>query len=205
MLYEALELIRYNVNQFILQNRQTAENQPEPVLLGNVAFSTQDNPATAVDESAQIYMTVVNVEEEFTYKNQSAVRPSSTLQPGVEYRNPSLHLNLYILFSANHKDYSAALRALGLVLLFIQSNRILSLARTPVPPSSPFVDMPDEDKANLKLRLDLITLTFEQVNHLWGSLGGKQMPFVLVKVSKIEIDANRILQGGGIIQEIQIN
>jgi hypothetical protein len=43
------------------------------------------------------------------------------------------------------------------------------------------------------------------VNHLWGSLGGKQQPFLLFKVRQVEIDANRMLQGGGRITEIKIN
>jgi len=201
MIYQALELIRYNINQFV-SYYQNKENMPEPVLLGNIAFSTQDNPATPMDESAQIYMTLVNVEEEFTFKNQSAVRPSLNSLTGVEYKNPSLHLNLYILFTANHKDYATALQDLGNVLLYLQSNRVITLAQNPH--SSFDTKLSYEERANFKIRLDLISLTFEQINHLWGSLGGKQMPFVLIKASKIEIDADQTIAGGGVIQNINI-
>ena len=53
MLIQALELIRQNLNTFIAASIPLTN--PEPVVLGNIAFSTPDNPATqTLDESAQI-------------------------------------------------------------------------------------------------------------------------------------------------------
>ncbi len=42
----------------------------------------------------------------------------------------------------------------------------------------------------LKLNIELYTLTFEQINHLWGSLGGKQVPFAMYKVRLVRIQEN---------------
>jgi hypothetical protein len=97
-----------------------------------------------------------------------------------------------------------AIRTLSSVLLFFQGNRSFSIAKTPVPAIGVFAT-PGEDENKIKVNLDLMSLTFEQVNHLWGSLGGKQMPFLLFKARQVEIDADRMLQGGGFISEIQIN
>jgi hypothetical protein len=203
MLYQSLELIRQNLDGF-LKAQKSAPAKPDQVVLGNIAFSTPDNPGMPNgDESAQLYMSLVNVEEEFTFKNQSAVRPNLASSSGVSYINPPLHLNLYVLFTANHKDYGEAIQDLGRILHFFQSNRVFSLSQTPVAPSGVFAGYTALD--DTKIRLDLISLTFEQINHLWGSLGGKQMPFLLFKTSKIEIDAQRVLQSGELIQEIQIN
>ena len=200
MIFQAMELIRQNLNAFLSAGALTV---PEPVVLGNIAFATPDNTGTAaVDESAQIYMSLVNVEEEVSLRNQKAVRQSE-IRP-LAYVNPPTIINLFILFTANHKDYSMALKNLGLILLYLQGNRTFSIAKTPVAAAGVFAT-PGEQENKLKIILDLMTLTFEQVNHLWGSLGGKQMPFLLFKARQVEIDADRMLQGGGFISEIQIN
>jgi hypothetical protein len=198
MIFQVMELIRQNLNAFLV-----APGSPDPVVLGNIAFATPDNPATPLaDESAQVYMSLVNVEEEATLRNRGAVRQSD-IRP-LAYVNPPMIINLFLLFSANHKDYSMAIRTLSSVLLFFQGNRSFSIAKTPVPAIGVFAT-PGEDENKIKVNLDLMSLTFEQVNHLWGSLGGKQMPFLLFKARQVEIDADRMLQGGGFISEIQIN
>jgi hypothetical protein len=198
MIFQVMELIRQNLNAFL-----AAPGSPDPVVLGNIAFATPDNSATPlIDESAQIYMSLVNVEEEATLRNRSAVRQSD-IRP-LAYVNPPMIINLFLLFSANHRDYSMAIRTLSSVLLFFQGNRSFSIAKTPVPAIGVFAT-PGEDENKIKVNLDLMSLTFEQVNHLWGSLGGKQMPFLLFKARQVEIDADRMLQGGGFITEIQIN
>jgi len=198
MIFQVMELIRQNLNAFL-----SPPAGPDAVVLGNIAFATPDNPATAlVDESAQIYMSLVNVEEEATLRNRTAVRQTD-IRP-LAYVNPPMIINLFLLFSANHKDYSMAIRSLSSVLLFFQGNRTFSIAKTPVPAVGVFAT-PGEDENKIKVSLDLMSLTFEQVNHLWGSLGGKQMPFLLFKARQVEIDADRMFQGGGFISEIQIN
>jgi hypothetical protein len=199
MIFQAMELIRRNLNLFL---RGGVVVVPEPVVLKNIAFATPDNPGTAIDESAQVYMSLVNVEEEMTLKNLSAVRQSE-IRP-LAYVNPPLYLNLYLLFSANHKDYNMAIASLGQILLFFQGNRTFSLSMTPVDPTGPFAT-PGENENRIKVTLELMSLTFEQVNYLWGSLGGKQMPFLLFKARLVEIDADRMMKGGGFVSEIQIN
>ena len=62
MIFQAMELIRQNLNAFIAASGGIPA-VPEPVVLGNIAYATPDNPATpAVDESAQVYMSLVNVD-----------------------------------------------------------------------------------------------------------------------------------------------
>ena len=201
MLIQAMELIRQNLNAFIADTIPLSNS--EPVVLGNIAFSTPDNPGTPlVDESAQVYMTLVNVEEELTFKNLDAVRQSES-RP-LAYVNPPMYINLFLLFAANHRDYTMAIKYLDLVLLFFQGNRSFSIARTPIAATGIF-STPGEAENNMVVNVDLMSLTFEQLNHLWGSLGGKQQPFLLFKVRQVEIDANRMLQGGGLITEIKIN
>ena len=199
MIFQAMELIRRNLNAFLSNNTVVL---PEPVVLKNIAFATPDSPGTALDESAQVYMSLVNIEEEQTLKNLSAVRQSE-IRP-LAYVNPPIYINLYLLFSANHKDYNTAIATLGHILVFFQGNRTFSLGLTPVPGTAPFAT-PGEHENKIKITLDLMSLTFEQVNYLWGSLGGKQMPFLLFKARLVEIDADHMLKGGGFVSEIRIN
>ena len=198
MIFQAMELIRQNLNAFLV-----GPGNPDIVLLGNIAFATPDNPNTPlVDEGAQVLMSMVNIEEEATLRNLSAVRQSE-IRP-LAYVNPPMTINLYLLFSATHRDYSTAIQILSSILHFFQGNRTFSIARTPVPAAGVFAT-PGEDENNIKVTLDLMSLTFEQVNHLWGSLGGKQAPFLLFKARQVEIDTERMFQGGGHITEIQVN
>lgn len=197
MLIQVMELIRQNLNAFIAASIPLSN--PEPVVLGNIAFPTPDNPGTpGVDESGQIYMSLVNVEEEQTFRNLDSVRQSE-IRPLANV-NPPLYINLFLLFSANHKDYTMAIKHLGLVLLFFQANRSFSIARTPVAASGIFAKSGEKEN-NILINVDLMSLTFEQLNHLWGSLGGKQQPFLLFKVRQVEIDANRMFVGGDLITE----
>jgi len=92
MIFQVMELIRQNLNAFL-----SAPGTPDSVVLGNIAFSTPDNPLTPADESAQIYMSLVNVEEEPTLRNQSALRQTE-IRP-LAYTNPPMIINLFILFS----------------------------------------------------------------------------------------------------------
>jgi hypothetical protein len=199
MIIQTMELIRRNLNVFLSNNVLVT---PEPVILGNIAYATPDNPATPTDESAQIYMTLVNVEEESTLKNLPAVRQSE-IRP-MAYVNPALHLNIYLLFSANHQNYTRAMEDLGRILLFFQGNRIFTVSKTPVASTGLFATL-EEQENNMKIILDLMSPTFEQVNHLWGSLGGKQLPFLLYKARKLEIDSEQTLQRGDPIENIQIS
>jgi len=58
-------------------------------------------------------------------------------------------------------------------------------------------------KRNFKMNLDLHSMTFEQLNHLWGTLGGKQVPSALYKARVVEIDKSMVKEGGGYITEIE--
>lgn len=142
---------------------------------------------------------MVNIEEESTLKNSLHYFKNNT---EVTYRNPPVNLNLYLLFSANfpgNEDaYGLALRRLSQVIRFFQGKNNFTLQ------NSPGGGLPDDEELQrMKLILELYTLTFEQINYLWGSLGGKQMPFVMYKARLVTIDAQRIVSSGKVIEEIE--
>ena len=175
------------------------EGDDEPVRLGNIAYAT-DDPATPADESKKLLVSLINVQEEFTMKNMPAVRKSGI---NLEYKNPPVFLNLFVLFSASFSNYTVALKTLSLVMGYFQGNNKFSFSSHPVMETLGSEIFTEEVRSTLNMSLDLCSLTFEQINHLWGSLGGKQVPFVLYKARLVEVDVDLKQKGGGIIQEIQ--
>lgn len=68
-----------------------------------------------------------------------------------------------------------------------------------IPPSA--VEPLDELDA-FKLIFDLYSPTMEEVNHLWGTLGGKQYPFVLYMLRMLELKFKAVQSESGLITEI---
>jgi len=56
----------------------------------------------------------------------------------------------------------------------------------------------------MRIIMELYTLTFEQINHLWGSLGGKQVPFVMYKARLVKIQ-HQITEEAPLIEQIENN
>jgi hypothetical protein len=48
-------------------------------------------------------------------------------------------------------------------------------------------------------------MNFEQLNHLWGILGGKYLPSVLYKIRRVTVDEEATISEAGFIKEIQLN
>ena len=54
----------------------------------------------------------------------------------------------------------------------------------------------------LRFTMELYTLTFEQINHLWGSLGGRQIPFVMYKLRLVSLSERAVVREVPLIEEI---
>src|SRR5690606_20164688 len=128
-------------------------------------------------------------EEESTLKNTGNVVRTIN---GIRYVKPAVFLNLYVLMSATlgqdlQDAYEFALHRLSLIIQFFQAKKTYTIKNSPFTTISNDNNIPQEIKDELRLNVDLHTLTFEQINHLWGSLGGKQVPFVMYKVRLVKI------------------
>jgi len=55
----------------------------------------------------------------------------------------------------------------------------------------------------MKITMELYTLTFEQINHLWGSLGGRQAPFAMYKARLIMVRERNIIREVPLIEEVR--
>jgi Pvc16 N-terminal domain len=153
-----------------------------------------------VNLAENIVITLVNVEEESALKNQSALK--RPFMGNAIYQNPPVNLNLYVLFSCNYTGdhYNLALKRLSYIIRFLQSKNVFSVSSSV---SGGSVSPEDPDIIDLKFTMELYTLTFEQINHLWGSLGGRQMPFVMYKLRLVTITERATVREVPLIEEIE--
>lgn len=147
------------------------------VVLDNIA--NYDPSDTTSDLVNKVVISLVNVEEESTLKNNSFHRRNS-LSGTIDMIDPPVHINLYILFTSTPDQtgdrYQKALIRLSYIIQFFQHRKKFL----------PVINFEGSERKN-QLIFELYTLTFEQINHLWGSLGGKQVPFAMYKARLIEL------------------
>src|ERR1044072_1682059 len=164
------------------------------VIMANIAAIDAAN--SNVDLERKVILSLVNIEEEAALKNAGPLyRNVKTLN----YVNPPIYLNLYLLITAHYEKYEDALTRLSNVIQFFQGKNSFSLKNSP--PNDMLLN-PDTYE-DIQLHLEMFSLSFEQLNHLWGSLGGKQWPSVLYKVRLVKITANRMTAQGPLIEEVQ--
>jgi len=189
MIRDAVQLI---VNQ--LNAKLKGASTTDAVFLGNIAQLESETK----DALKQVVVTLVNVEEEAALKNGSHHR----IKDGkVIYENRPVNLYLYLLFSANLKEYDDSITRLGEIIKFFQGQNIFTARNSP---HQEKLNSTTEELAGFKISLDLFSLTFEQINHLWGSLGGKQVPFVLYRARVLSLTAKEIKETGAPITDISI-
>jgi hypothetical protein len=196
MISHALNLIIGELNTYLKQ--QDEEATENPVVLGNVALF-ENNGLTDENENSindKIVATLVKVSEEKTLKNQTATKTSNDT---TTYSNPPVTLNLFILFSVLNKHYKDALGQLSDVIAFFQGKHIFTNLNTLATAE------PDEALKPFRLILDLYSPTFEEANHLWGTLGGKQFPSVLYRIRLIEIERDVTIETRETIKDVRID
>ncbi|MEM9212744.1 MAG: DUF4255 domain-containing protein [Cyanobacteria bacterium P01_F01_bin.150] len=191
MISDAIRLVQLNLQSYIL------EFEPELgpgqiVLVENIAMAEELGGGNN-QLNGHVVMSLVNVQEESTLKNIPSYRVS---EGRTIYKNPPVHLNLFILFSALHNQYETSLRLVSRVIEFFQWQKELSFFETPVASNI---------SREVTIRPDLYSLTFEQLNHLWGALGGKQVPFVLYRLRVIALEAEKQRAEGDVITQVYIN
>ena len=98
--------------------------------------------------------------------------------------NPSLHLKMHLLISANHTDYTESLKSLSYVLRFFQSQNVFN------------AESSEELEAGgvQKLIVKLCKVPFEKQNHIWGTIGAKYIPSIIYQVTMVSVQENKIIE-----------
>lgn len=167
MIGDAIEFIRKEVRKHL----QVAD---EEVIINSARKLVEENNALGA------YISVVNVEEETALRNT----PHAERRQGqLKYAEPPVYLNLYLLFAFEFQTYATSLVHLSKTIELFQSKRWFGQATQAGPGAIPF-------PAKLeKLVFEMVNMNFEELNNLWGVLGGAYFPSVVYKVRLVKVQA----------------
>jgi hypothetical protein len=188
---EALTFLVAEVNRYL--DAQLGSTTADRVVLGNIARLADDSGGGGgkTGDGSLAMLTLVNIEEDKASRNPQHFR---RIDDQIIYRNPSIQLNLYGLFSAHTATYSTALEIVAYIIQCFQAQKTFESQSDP-----------NLDPQIGKLTVDLFSLNFEQINHLWSTLGGKYYPSALYKIRLVIIEDTTPMAGGGLIREIDLN
>jgi hypothetical protein len=186
MISESLTFLAAEINKFLNQ-KMGATTDPR-LVLGNItkAFDGESGKETI---GSKIILSLVNVEEDKVAKiNENFIKTEAS----VLYKNPPLFVNLYILIASNLSSYNDSLKAVAYIMQFFQSQNFF----TPV-------SHPGLDSRISQISVDLFSLNFEQINHIWSTMGGKYLPSVMYKLRQLKIeDEDAAAEEGKLIETI---
>ncbi|GAA3757067.1 DUF4255 domain-containing protein [Flavobacterium ginsengiterrae] len=187
MIFEVIQIIEEQVNNYLKEIELE-----QSVVAENIAFLESQNDEVGKVLKDGVALTVINLAEEATLKNF----PNHTIEnTKTIYKNSVINLNLFILFSANREKYINSLRDISKIIEFFQGKKLFTQANTIYDRNTSAMSNVD----NFRFTVELYTPTFEELNYIWGTLGGKQLPSALYKVSMIQIERNIVQAEGQLI------
>jgi hypothetical protein len=186
MIYESLNFLLVEINKFL--NQKLGTTTDPRLVLGNIA-KVGDGDTSKNPLNNRLILSIINIEEDKVSKvRENYTRTSSN----IIYKNPPVLVNVYILIAANFETYADNLKMVSYIIQFFQANNYF----TPI--THPVLDARIE-----QLNADLFTLNFEQINHIWSTLGGKYLPSVMYKIRQITVeDENAEQTEGKWIEEV---
>jgi hypothetical protein len=145
-------------------NRERVLAAPLFDLDGNVNTKAKD----------RVVAQVVNVQEDRVYHSVDVFRRRD--DGTSELIHPEIKVNVFVLFIANISDYSEAMKMLSWVMAFFQHRNTFD-----------YRAIPGLSGREGHFIFELYSMTLEQQNYLWGTLGAKYMPSVMFKLGLVDI------------------
>lgn len=191
MIYEALQILKEQLENYFIEI-----DFGKIVELGNIALlETSDSNAAKLE--GKVVLTLLNLEEEATLRN---LPYSRVIDGSTKYKNAAVHLNIYLLISANCDTYLKSLRSISKTVQFFQGKKVFTSANTVYDRAA---NVAFDVLEPFKFILELYTPTFEQLNYVWGTLGGRQLPSVIYKIQLVSIDQDKTLSESGVIHQLK--
>lgn len=140
----------------------------------------------------KLLVSLVNIEQDKTYYSLDIYKKIENDQSQII--KPEIKINLYFLFIANYGVYGESLKAISRVIAFFQHRNSFDIL-----PNAAATDK----KAHISF--ELFPLSFEQQNHIWGTLGGKYIPSIMYKAGILDIQDEQVEAETAPVEEIWIN
>lgn len=190
MIDRVMDFLRVQLDSY-LRSKLDPSSSSAFVQLANIAWHDTETNSNAAGEKSNAFISLVNIEEDrISQSQENFVRKDGN----VVYKNPKVHLNLYLLFSVNLSSYIESLKRLSFIIRFFQYQNVFTPATSPSLPAE--VD---------QLILDLYTTSFHDLNNLWGIMGSKYLPSVMYKMRMVVISEEFVQGTAGLVTEIGIN
>ena len=193
MLYEAINFLSEQLQAYF-EGLDAGDilSPAAKVILENIG--TLEDTIKAKDDNC-VVMTLVNLAEEATLKNVPSFSRENDM---IAYKNPPVFINLFVLFVARMQQYHQSLLYLSHILKYFQGKSVFTAQN--IPDSKLKISKP----AEFRIIVELQSLSFEQVNYIWSTLGGKQYPFACYKIRLLQLERESTKEARGIITDIQI-
>jgi len=192
MIHPVLKFLAEQLNTYIEEVKKPGDVLESPyVILQNISRLDEDTLKT----TNKILISLVNISEETTMKNNPDY--ASLKNNLVNYNNPPINLNLFIMITSFMTNYENALIYLSYALTFFQGKYSFTLKDS----ITEVEGLPDD----FHIILDIYNLGFEQLNYVWSTFGGKQHPFVCFKVRLLKIERESTREIHGVIKEVMID
>lgn len=158
MIQNVIPIIGSQLNEYLKNSFGEMEDRVVVTSVGN------NSGASSIEIDNKIMITLINVEEEKLIRNTGYNQFGGT--------NPSIYINLYVLFAANfpENNYREGLRFLSAVIYFFQGQHTFNPQNTP--------SLPSEVE---KITVEIINLEFPVLSNIWSMLGGKYLPSIVYK------------------------
>lgn len=192
----------------------------DPSLIEITNIATLNDGDEFLSSKSPIILSIVNIEEDKTLKNQSVYLKNPLKEnslhkndPVYRYKHPSKHLIISLLFSSYDKgstNYLQGIEKLEIIINFFQQNISLYCKDdgTDLKKYEDYAAMVEIDIEQKKkysaITFESVSLTMEQLNQMWSYLGSKYMPSVLFKMRLITVESS-IKGPDEVIEEIKVN
>ena len=192
MIDKTLDFICKQLNSYLLLKLDPPP-QGDAIILSNISQLNETQPNSGGDENdpQNAFLSLINIEEDRISKSPENFVRSNT--GSIVYKNPKIFLNLYLLFAVNLSSYTESLKRLSFIIQFFQYQNVFTPLTSPTIPEG--VD---------ELILDLMTLSYQDLNNLWGIMGSRYLPSVMYKMRLISINEDFAYGGAGVVQKITI-
>ncbi|ASS49031.1 MAG: hypothetical protein A3D31_05130 [Candidatus Fluviicola riflensis] len=169
MFDEVFVLIKNKLNSFF--NSYIENNGGGNGFQEYVAFLEGEKIDPLVIQVNKVTPILVNIEEEKVLRMND--RYEGSLRNGKRTDiNPSIRVNMLILFVSKFSNYEQSLKFLSLIIKCFQNTPVFNHENTPT--LNPEIE---------RLRMELITLPINQQNELWNALRTNYHPSVVYKVN----------------------
>lgn len=198
MIHTALTFLTNELNEYL----KVRLGDPDTNRIFLTSVATESNGIAIPDKS--MGLSLINIEEERIYKDQNSTRINDSGK--VEYINPELKLNLYILISSNFQDkivhsssddYVEGLKQISYVISFFQARNVFTQENSPL--------LAGLDSNIHRLTVELYSYSFEQLYNFWTVVGAKYLPSVLYRVRMLRFQTDDISAEMARILHINLN